>query len=101
MKNQKQGKVLVQLDVMSNRHGHKSIIIMVTDDDPARRGEIAKDVMSMVRKSFLVQLDDGSKVVGYDAKSNSWLVTVKGKKKAMKVPAEGKKATATPMVAGG
>lgn len=96
----KKPEVLVQLDVMSNRHGHKPTVLTVVDD-PERRAELAVDVNSMIKKSFVICLDDGSKVVGYEAESNSWLIAEGGTKKPKKVSAEGQKATATPMAAGG
>jgi len=96
----KKPEVLAQLDVMSNRHGHKPTVLTVVDD-PARRAELAVDVNSMIKKSFVICLDDGQKVVGYDDKSNSWLIAEDGNKKPKKVSAQGQKATATPMIAGG
>lgn len=93
-------EVLVTLDVMSNRHGHKPEVITV-DDDPERRKELAEHVKNMIKGGFIVQLDDGTKVLGYDAKTNSWLVAAEGKKKTAQVSAQGRTATATPLTAGG
>lgn len=103
MKNKKEdkAKALVQLDILGAQHGHKSEIINIDDDKPERRAELAEHVKKLIRSGFAVMLADGTKVVGYDAETNSWVVSSTKQKRPEKVSAQGNPATATPLPAGG
>lgn len=102
MKNKKKdkAKALVQLDVLGARYGHKSETISVDDDNPERRAELAEHVNKLIMSGFAVMLADGTKVLGYDPDTNSWVAKVDSKK-TKKVTAQGNPATATPLPAGG
>jgi hypothetical protein len=101
MTKKKQAEVLVQLDVLGARQGHQSETIQVNDDKPERRAELAKHLEKLIKGGFAVMLSDGTKVVGYDASSNSWLVRAVDQKMPEKVSAQGNPATATPLPTGG
>lgn len=100
-KEKDEARAIVQLDVLGARDGHKSETISVDDDKPERRAELAEHVKKLIRGGFAVMLADGTKVIGYDPDTNSWVVSTTDQKRPQKVSAQGKPATATPLPAGG
>ena len=56
--------------------GHDKIVI--DDDDPTKRGELAEKVIGLIRNghAIFLQKEDGStlRIRGYDATDNSWYV---------------------------
>lgn len=99
-KSKKKEQPLVQLDVLGSRHGHESEVISIEDNKPERRAELAEHVNKLIKSGFAIMLGDGTKVVGFDPETSSWLV--KGKtQKPEKISAQGNKATAMAPVVGG
>lgn len=90
-------RILVQLDMLSSQHGDKSRIITEGDDSPEKRAELAEQIIKLIRSGHFVSLSDGSKVVGYNAETNEWII---GQKKEL-LAAEGKPASALSPVVGG
>lgn len=92
---------VVQLDVLSVFNGHEKDVVQI-DDEPAKRDALSKKVLALVRDGFQVFLSDGSRVRGYDAATNEWLVAAGPKsKEMMRVPAAGSPATAIAPSSGG
>ena len=90
--------------------GHDKVVI--EDDDPKKRADLAEKVIDLIRKGHAVflQKDDGStpRIRGYDAVDNTWLVddtnaSKKGRKgrATKKVSAKDTTATVVPAQAGG
>ena len=94
---QKYSKTIVKLDILSSQHGDDSRIITEGDDTPLKRAELAEQIIKLIRSGHFVSLSDGSKVIGYNAATNEWIID--GVKEG--VAAAEKPATALSPVAGG
>ena len=94
------------VDVLNTLKGHHKEVITITDD-PAEHARLSKTVTELIRDGYHVALDDGTKIAGYDAKTNEWLCATSSRKphyfeeKTKRVSAEGKPATAVAPTAGG
>lgn len=99
-------QALVQLDILSVFKGHEKERLYIEDDDPAKRKQLAEKITGLIRDGFQVLLGDGTKVTGYDADTNEWLVPSGSRKNAKKkiwdrVSALGQPANAIAPVTGG
>jgi hypothetical protein len=99
-------QALVQLDILSVLKGHDKERLYIEDDDPKKRKQIAAKITALIKDGFQVLLADGTKVVGYDADTNEWLVPSGGRKNSKKkiwdrVSALGQPANAIAPVTGG
>lgn len=96
----KGNRVLVSLAMLSSADGDKERKISESEDSPECRAELAAHVIKLIRSGYFVSLADGTKIVGYNAETNEWIVAA-GKGTEEKVDAEGNPATAVSPVAGG
>ena len=98
-------QTFAQLDILSTLKGHDKEKITIKDDNPKKRQALAEKVTALIRDGFSVFLGDGTRVRGYDAEANEWLVASERKKQRKglwsRVKALGKTATAVAPTAGG
>lgn len=91
--------VVVQLDVLSVVAGHASDIITISNDSPERRQTLSNSVLAMIKDGFVVMLNDGRKVLGYDPVTNEWVLGPKTS--SARVDASAEPATVIAPLAGG
>lgn len=96
----KNARILVSLAMLSSVDGDKERKISEGEDTPELRAELALHVIKLVRSGYFVSLSDGTKIVGYNAETNEWVVAASGDK-TEHVDAESNPATAISAVSGG
>lgn len=96
----KRTRILVSLAMLSSLDGDKERKISEGEDSPECRAELAAHVIKLIRSGYFVSLADGTKIVGYNAETNEWIVRPETGSEE-KVDAERNPATAVSPVAGG